>query len=50
MKRKIVFVDKSRDQLIKLSAEQPKLIKRIFELIDNIDQTPFEGIGKLFIF
>jgi toxin YoeB len=46
MNRKIIFVEKSREQLIQLSAEQPKLIKRIFELIENIDRTPFEGIGK----
>lgn len=46
MKRRIVFVDKSRDQLIQLSIDQPRLLKRVFELIGNIDQTPFEGIGK----
>lgn len=44
--RKIVFVDDALTELNNYKFSQPKLIFKVFELIMDIDKTPYTGIGK----
>ena len=44
--RKIVLEGKSLEHLQFYILNDIKLLKKIFELMNNIQQTPFEGIGK----
>jgi toxin YoeB len=43
---KIIFEPQALEHLTKWAKENPKILKRIVELIDNINKTPFEGLGK----
>ncbi len=43
---KIIFEEQALEDLRKWSKENPKILKRIVELIDNMRQDPFRGIGK----
>lgn len=43
---KIILSDTAWEQLLSFSKNEIKLIKRIFEIVDNIKVSPFEGIGK----
>ena len=44
--RNVVFLERSMEELQQYKGTEPKLVFRIFELIQNIDQSPFEGLGK----
>ena len=46
MKRSQKFLPVSAEHLKSWAKENPKIVKRILELLNNIDQTPFEGLGK----
>lgn len=46
MMRKVVFLEKSLDELKQYKNSEPKLVFKIFELIQDINKTPFEGLGK----
>ena len=43
---KIIFDRNVIDDLKMWAMNEPKLVKKVFDLIDNIHQTPFEGLGK----
>ena len=43
---KTIFDKTVIDDLKMWAKHEPKLIKKVFELIDNIHQTPFGGLGK----
>jgi toxin YoeB len=44
--RKLTFEDDAQTDIQSLLVSEPKLIKKIFDLIANIQKHPFEGIGK----
>lgn len=44
--RKTVFIQESLEELNAYKHGQPKLVFKIFELLLDIDKTPFEGLGK----
>jgi toxin YoeB len=44
--RAVKFETTALDDMLYWSRNDLKLMKRIFELIQNIQQTPFDGIGK----
>ncbi len=44
--RKIVFVDAALNELNDYKFSQPKLVFKVFELIMDIDKTPYSGLGK----
>ena len=44
--RKIVFHKEAFESLIEWSDREPKMVRRIFEIIKSIDTDPFRGIGK----
>ncbi|HEY9342448.1 MAG TPA: Txe/YoeB family addiction module toxin [Hanamia sp.] len=44
--RKIVFVDDALNELNDYKFSQPKLVFKVFELITDIDKTPYTGLGK----
>jgi toxin YoeB len=44
--RKIVFVDDALNELNDYKLSQPKLVFKVFELIMDIDKTPYTGLGK----
>ncbi|TAD83488.1 MAG: Txe/YoeB family addiction module toxin [Bacteroidetes bacterium] len=46
MKRDIKLVDRSGADLVRWSQTNPKILKKIIEVIDAIASNPFEGIGK----
>ena len=43
---KIIFENQALDHLNKWAKENPKILKRIVELMDSLRQDPFTGIGK----
>lgn len=43
---KIIFENTTIDDLRKLSQSNPKLLKKIFDLVDDILKHPFDGLGK----
>ena len=44
--RKIVFLDDALNELNEYKFSQPKLVFKVFELILDIDKTPYTGLGK----
>lgn len=44
--RAVKFETAAMEDMMYWSRNDLKLMKRIFELIQNIQQTPFDGIGK----
>lgn len=44
--RKIVFIDDALKELNDYRFSQPKFVFKVFELIMDIDKTPYTGIGK----
>ena len=44
--RKLVFDDEAQHDIQALLVSEPKLVKKIFDLIADIQKHPFEGIGK----
>ena len=44
--RKVIFLEKSLDELKQYKNTEPKLVFKILELIQDINKTPFEGLGK----
>ena len=46
MKREIIFTQIAGAQIQDLASQNPKLLKKLFELIEDIDKRPFEGLGK----
>lgn len=43
---KIIFEVQALEDLKKWAKENPKILKRIVELMDSLRQDPFRGIGK----
>ncbi len=43
---KVIFENSTIETLRKLAATNPQLVKKIFELIDDIIKHPFDGLGK----
>ena len=46
MKHNITFVPKAFDSYREWAIEDKQIFKKINELIQSIDRTPFDGIGK----
>lgn len=46
LKRNLIFERKAFQDILFWIENDPKKIKRIFKLIDQIIKTPFEGLGK----
>lgn len=46
VKRKLVIQPIGLEHLQYWATNNPRIVKRILELIDNIDDSPFEGKGK----
>ncbi len=44
--RKIILTNNALEDLIYWSKNDPKTIRRIFNLISDIQKNPFEGLGK----
>jgi toxin YoeB len=44
--RKIVFVEDALNELNDYKLSQPKLVFKVFELIMDIEKTPYTGLGK----
>ncbi len=44
--RRVVFLEDSLEELNAYKYSLPKLTYKVFELILDIDKTPFEGLGK----
>ncbi|PWK27977.1 toxin YoeB [Arcicella aurantiaca] len=44
--RKLVLEDEAQRHIQALLISEPKLIKKIFDLIGDVQKHPFEGIGK----
>jgi toxin YoeB len=44
--RRIIFESNAIEDVLYWSKEDLKLIKKIFQLLDNTLKTPFEGIGQ----
>jgi len=44
--RRISFLQKAFDDFVKWSNEDKKMYNRIVELINDIQRSPFDGIGK----
>ena len=44
--RKLVFDDEAQHDIQSLLVSEPKLVKKIFDLVADIQKHPFEGIGK----
>jgi len=44
--RKLMFEATAQEDLFYWVGTEPKLVKRILDLIENIQQTPFTGVGK----
>jgi toxin YoeB len=44
--RKLTFEDDAQTGIQSLLVSEPKLVKKIFDLIADIQKHPFEGIGK----
>jgi toxin YoeB len=44
--RKLTFEDDAQTDIQSLLVSEPKLVKKIFDLIADIQKHPFEGIGK----
>ena len=43
---KVVFLEESLNELSQYKFSQPKLVFKVFELLKDIEKTPFEGLGK----
>jgi len=43
---KVVFENSVVEEIRTLAQANPKLLKKIFDLIDDVIKHPFEGIGK----
>jgi toxin YoeB len=46
MVRKVTFAPDAITQIQKFKTGQQKLAFRIFEILEDIQKTPFEGLGK----
>ena len=44
--RKIVFIDEALTELNDYKFSQPKLVFKVFELLLDIEKTPYSGLGK----
>lgn len=44
--RKLVLEDEAQHHIQALLTSEPKLVKKIFDLIADVQKHPFEGIGK----
>ena len=44
--RKIIFENSAIEDLLYWTKEGLKLVRKIFQLLDNTMKTPFEGIGQ----
>jgi toxin YoeB len=44
--RQIVFLEDALSELNDYKFSQPKLVFKVFELIMDIDKTPYTGLGK----
>ena len=44
--RKIVFIDEALTELNDYKFSQPKLVFKVFELLLDIEKTPYTGLGK----
>ena len=44
--RKIVFIDEALTELNDYKFSQPKLVFKVFELLLDIEKTPYNGLGK----
>ena len=44
--RKIVFIDEALTELNDYKFSQPKLVFKVFELLLDIEKTPYDGLGK----
>ncbi|MCF0065249.1 Txe/YoeB family addiction module toxin [Dyadobacter chenwenxiniae] len=44
--RRIIFDTLAIEDLTQWSKTEPRLVKKVFELITDIQKHPFEGIGK----
>jgi toxin YoeB len=44
--KQVIFENTALDDIRKLAQVNPKLLKKVFELIDDIIKHPFEGLGK----
>jgi toxin YoeB len=44
--RKIAFLEDALEELNDYKFSQPKLVFKVFELIMEIDKTPYTGLGK----
>ena len=44
--RKIIFTKQAEDELLDFQENTPKLFDKIKILIENIQETPFVGLGK----
>jgi toxin YoeB len=44
--RQIVFLEDALNELNDYKFSQPKLVFKVFELIMDIDKTPYTGLGK----
>jgi toxin YoeB len=44
--RKVVFVEEAIEELSSFKYSNPKLAYKVFELILDIQKTPFSGLGK----
>lgn len=43
---RIIFETKAMDDMNKWAVENPKILKRIVELLNNMRNEPFTGLGK----
>ena len=44
--RKVIFLEDAITELNEYKFSQPKLVFKVFDLIEDIDKTPFTGLGK----
>ncbi len=44
--RKVIFENNSMEDILYWSKQDLKLVKKIFQLLDNTLQTPFTGLGQ----
>jgi len=46
MSRRVVFISSAIADFNRLTIANIKLAKKVFELIESIEQSPFDGLGK----
>ena len=44
--RKVIFENTAIEDILYWSKEDLKIVKKIFQLLDNTLKTPFEGLGQ----